>query len=185
MLDICTTYKINEEEYQQLEDKFGRLCWKAAHELKKKNSRNNFTDDPEDIKQELIIAMMRAGSYTKRQVYIEKCLAVARQYANDEFMVKIITELETLWANRTRHGANRQKFGRFQEQILDKIVRLIVPRAERPNKKEPLKFDAKFGTYCKSIIWNGEKQMGKKITREKSIRSGQVSLSEFDYLGVL
>jgi hypothetical protein len=27
------------------------LCWKAAHELKRKNSRNNYTDDAEDIYQ--------------------------------------------------------------------------------------------------------------------------------------
>ena len=97
-------------------------------------------------------------------------------------MENIVQELESLWANRTRHGANRQKFGVFQEQLLQKIVRKIVPASERPDKKDNLKIDAKFSTYCKAIVWNGQKSMGKKITREKSIRSGQVSLSEFDYL---
>lgn len=183
MLDICKTFSINEEEYLELEQRFGRLCWHAAHELKKKNTRNNYTDDPEDIKQTLIMDMMRAGSYTKRQVYIEKCLAAAKAYARDEFMMNIINELENLWANRTRHGANRQKFGKFQEDLLQKIVRQIVPKEGRPNKKENLKIDSKFATYCKAIVWNGQKSMGKKITREKAIRSGQVSLSEFDYLG--
>jgi hypothetical protein len=126
---------------------------------------------------------MRAGSYTKRQVYIEKCLVVAKEFATDEFMMKLITELENLWENRTRHGANRQKFGKFQEDLLHRIVRQIVPKERRPNKKENLKIDSKFATYCKAIVWNGQKSMGKKITREKAIRSGQVSLSEFDYLG--
>lgn len=183
MLDICTTYRINESEFNELEEKFGKLCWHAAHELKKKNSRNNYTDEPEDIKQELQMSMLRAGSYYKRQTYIEKCLVVAKKYAEDNFMKAIVRELENLWNNRTRHGANRQKFGKFQEQLLDKIVKTIVPKAERPNKKDNLKIDSKFITYCKTIVWNGQKSMGKKITREKSIRSGMVSLSEFDYLG--
>lgn len=183
MLDICTTFRINESEFNELEEKFGKLCWHAAHELKKKNSRNNYTDEPEDIKQELQMSMLRAGSYYKRQTYIEKCLNVSSKYAKDDFMKAIIRELENLWNNRTRHGANRQKFGKFQEQLLDKIVRQIVPKAERPDKKENLKIDSKFSTYCKAIVWNGQKSMGKKITREKTIRSGMVSLSEFDYLG--
>lgn len=183
MLDICTTYRISEDEYQELEQRFGRLCWHAAHELKKKNTGNNYTDDPEDIKQELQMSMLRAGSYYKRQLYIEKCLAVAKEYARDEFMMNVIKELENLWENRTRHGANRQKFGKFQERLLQKIVRQIVPKEERPNRKESLKIDSRFATYCKAIVWNGQKSMGKKITREKAIRSGQVSLSEFDYLG--
>lgn len=182
MRSIIHDFPVTNEEFNLLDNKFTKLCWHAAHELKKKNSRNNYTDDPEDIKQELIMSMLRAGSYYKRQVYIEKCLAVSKKYATDHLMENIVQELESLWANRTRHGANRQKFGVFQEQLLQKIVRKIVPASERPDKKDNLKIDAKFSTYCKAIVWNGQKSMGKKITREKSIRSGQVSLSEFDYL---
>jgi hypothetical protein len=100
-------------------------------------------------------------------------------------MIKIINELDSLWNNRTRHGANRQKFGAYQEKILDRIVLKIVPKNKRPDRKQNLRIDAKFATYCKAIVWNGQKSMGKKITREKTIRSGQVSLSEFDYLGVV
>ena len=101
---------------------------------------------------------------------------------SDKFVYKIVQELENLWSNRTRHGANRQKFGKHQENLLDKIVRRMVPKEEQPFKDAPLKIDSKFATYCKAIVWNGQKSMGKKITREKSIRSGMVSLSEFDYL---
>lgn len=182
MLDICTNFSINEEEYAELEKRFGKLTWHAAHELKKKNSRNNYTDEAEDIRQELQMSMLRAGSYYKRQVYIEKCFSVAKKYADDQFLNRILIELENLWQNRTRHGANRQKFGPFQEVLLFKLVRHIVPKKERPDKKANLKIDAKFSTYCKAIVWNGQKSMGKKITREKTIRSGLVSLSEFDYL---
>jgi hypothetical protein len=182
MLDICTNFSINEQEYAELEHRFGRLCWHAAHELKKKNSRNNYTEEAEDIKQELQMSMLRAGSYYKRQVYIEKCLTVAKKHAKDNFVVRIIDELDNLWRNRTRHGANRQKFGAFQETLLHKIIRQVVPKEERPDKNANLKIDSKFATYCKAIVWNGQKSMGKKITREKTIRSGLVSLSEFDHL---
>lgn len=182
MLDICTTFKINDSEFQELEESFGKLCWHAAHELKKKNSKNNYTDEAEDIHQNLIIDLMRAGSYTKRQRYIEKCLEVSKKYAKDNFMKSILRELNKLWLNRTRHGANRQKFGKFQEQLLDRIVRQIVPKAERPDKNSPLVIDTKFTRYCKAIVWNGQKSMGKKITREKIIRSGMVSLSEYSHL---
>jgi hypothetical protein len=183
MRDICLKYRITDEEYLELHKQFSRLCWKAAHELKRKNSRNNYTDDAEDIYQELVAAMLRAGSYYKRQTYIEKCLALAEEHANDPFLKYVVTSLTDLWKNRTRHGANRQKFGPFQEQILERIVRKVVPKDGRPNKKDSLLIDAKFRRYCKAIVWNGLKSMGKRITREKPIRSGQVSLSEYDYLG--
>jgi hypothetical protein len=182
MLEICNNFKINDQEFYELDKKFGKLCWHAAHELKKKNSKNNYTDDPEDIKQELQMSMLRAGSYYKRQVYIERCLSAAKKHCYDYFMSRILKELENLWKNRTRHGANRQKFGKYQEIILDKVVRECVPLVERPDKKQNLKIDSKFTTYCKAIVWNGQKSMGKKITREKGIRSGMVSISEYDYL---
>lgn len=176
-------FPINDEEYELLHEQFSKLLWHASHELKRKNSRNNYTDDAEDIYQELVSAMLRAGSYYKRQVYIEKCLGLAREYAGeDTFMSRIVYSLEELWKNRTRHGANRQKFGPFQERILERIVRRIVPKELRPDRDDDLRIDSKFATYCKAIVWNGQKSMGKRITREKVIRSGQVSLSEYDYL---
>lgn len=199
MKDICIKYRVTEEEYLALNKQFGRLCWKAAHELKRKNSRNNYTDDAEDIYQNLVEAMLRAGSYYKRQIYIEKCLSLVQEAtgvvveydddgvlqvvsSGDNLMGWVVSELSLLWSNRTRHGANRQKFGKFQEQLLDRIVRKVVPRNLRPRRNDSLKIDSKFGTYCKAIVWNSQKSMGKRITREKSIRSGQVSLSEYDYL---
>lgn len=182
MLDICTNYQIGDDEYRELENKFGRLTWHAAHELKKKNTRNNYMDDAEDIRQELQMSMLRAGSYYKRQIYIENSFLAVKKFVNDKFVFVIISELEKLWNNRTRHGANRQKFGPHQERLLQTILMKIVPENCRPDIRAPLKIDSKFITYCKAIVWNGQKSMGKKITREKVLRTGLVSLSEFDYL---
>ena len=69
------------------------------------------------------------------------------------------------------------------QKLLDKIVKACVPYETRPNRKQNLKIDLKFRTYAKAIVWNAQKSMGRKITRENSIRTGIVSLSEFEYLG--
>lgn len=181
---IFLNFPLSNEEYEALDEKFGKLCYKANWQLKHKNYRNNMIDDKDDINQELRIKLITAGVYHKRQVYIEASLEAAREHAKDALTKAVVEELWTLWENRKRHGANRQKFGEHQEMILEKIINRVVPKEVRPNKLAHLHIDAKFSTYCKTIIWNGLKTMGKKITREKSIRSGQVSLSEFDYLGV-
>lgn len=183
MLDICNRFPVSQEEYATLDEMLGRLAQDVAWKLVKKNSRNNHTEDQEDICQEVRISMLRACSYTKRQVYIEKCLGLCKNHAQDCFMKKIVKELSKLWDDRTRHGANRQKFGPHQEKLLDNLVKTLVPYNERPSKKDGLRIDSKFRTYCKAIMWNSQKAMGKKITREKTIRSGLVSLSEHDYLG--
>jgi hypothetical protein len=94
----------------------------------------------------------------------------------------LIEELWFLWKNKTRHGANRQKFGDYQEMLLEKLLRKYVAKNKRPVRNKPLVIDQKFITYCKNITWNEQKRMGKKITREKTWRSGLVSLSSFDYL---
>ncbi len=182
MKSICETFPITNEEYEQLNTEFGHLSHYASWQLLKKNARNNHTDDFEDINQELLMSIIRAGSYYKRQIYIEKCFESAKTHVKDPFIENVLRELENLWHNRTRHGANRQKFGGFQESLLERIVARVVPRDKRPHKNQPLKIDAKFATYCKAITWNAQKSMGRRITREKSIRSGQVSLSDFDYL---
>jgi hypothetical protein len=182
MNDIFANFPITESEFSELDKKFGKLGYYAAHQLRKKNSRNNFTDDIDDISQELQLSVIRAGSYYKRQVYIERSLLVALQFAKDHFLQTILNELCELWDNRTRHGANRQKFGRYQEILLQRIVNKIVPKHVRPDKAAELEIDTKFARYCKQIIWNAQRSLGKKITREKPIRSCMVSLGDYNYL---
>lgn len=178
--DFCITNK----EYEQLDKLFGDLAQYEAWQLIKKNARNNHIYEQEDIVQELRWSIVKAGSYYKRQVYLEDCFRVAKIYAKkDNLVKKIVDELEDLWTNRTRHGASRQKFGVLQERILEQIIASYVRSIYRPKKNRPLRIDSKFKTYCKAISWNCQKSLGKKITREKPIRTGLVSLSEYDYLG--
>lgn len=180
--EICNNFPITDKEYRDLNKKFGKLCYYAAHQLKKKNSKNNVAEDIDDINQELQLSIIRAGSYYKRQIYIEKCIELCKKHIKDYFLKRIVINLEKLWSNRTKHGANRQKFGDYQELLLHNIVNQYIPKEETPNKNAYLRIDNKFCTYCKAIVWNGQKSMGKKITKEKNIRTGLCSLSEYDYL---
>ncbi len=180
---ICKEWRISESEYLMLDQQFGKLCEKQAWTLLQKNYRNNHTDEQVDVAQDMRMAMIRAGSYYKRQLYIEKCLELCEYFAPDAFHKALVKALKKLWKNKTRHGANRQKFGPYQEKILCRLTRKIVPKNKRPSKKAPLVYNSHFATYCKTITWNEMKAKGKKITREKAIRSNQVSISEFDFLG--
>lgn len=185
MKSILDVWKVTPEEYNKLDKAFGQLCYYAAWQLSRKNTKNNHQNDLEDFYQELVFSLLRAGAYTKRQVYIEASLAACAAHVKDEFCQKILDGLQELWNNRTRHGANRQKFGPRQEKMLDRLLQKVVPAEERPSKDRPLDIDAKFARYCKQIVWNQQRSMGKKITREKPLRVGMVSLSEFSYLGSL
>jgi hypothetical protein len=178
---IFHSYPVTNQEYFELDRKFGQLAHFQAWQLIKKNSKNNHTDEEEDVAQEMVLALLRAGSYYKRQTYIEKCLDLCDKHINDPFMKQMVEVLQDLWKNKTKHGASRQKFGPIQEKILDRLAKKI-PASKRPSKKAPLQIDAEFNTYCKSITWNQQKTLGKKITREKSIRHGMASLSEHDHL---
>lgn len=180
---IFKSFPVTNEEYAKLESLFGDLAQYAAWQLIKKNVKNNHTNEQEDIAQDLRMAMVRAASYYKRQVYLEDCFRVAKIYVYKNSAVKdTVEELLDLWKNRTRHGANKQKFGIKQERILENIISHYVPEIYRPKKDRPLRVDSKFKTYCKAITWNCQKSIGKKITREKVLRSGMVSLSEYNYL---
>lgn len=183
MQDICISFPITEMEYAILEKEIGNLCEYAAWQLFKRNSRNNHTNEQADISQDLKISLMRAASYYKRQSYIEACLELCSKNAKDKFMKYIVQELMELWANKTRHGANRQKFGPFQERILEKIVKKTVKKSKRPSRTAALKIDSNFLAYCKGIMWNEQRAIGKKITKEKGLRGGMVSINEFEYLG--
>lgn len=183
MKSILTSFPVTATEYDILMEKFERYCYYIAWQLKKNNTKNNSTDDLDDIIQNIRLAIIRAASYYKRQTYIEASLEVLKSHIKDGFTKAVLCSLENLWKNRTRHGANRQKFGEFQEVLLEKLLRKYVPKSKRPLKDAPLVLDSKFATYCKQIAWNEQRSLGKKITREKSWRTGLVSLSEFDYLG--
>ena len=58
----------------------------------------------------------------------------------------------------------------------------FVQEIEMPSKNAQIIINNKFKIYAKRIIWNASRFIGKKITKEKTIRVGQVSLSEHDFL---
>jgi len=179
---ILKSFPVTEEEYVVLDKKYGQLAEYAAWQLFKKNSKSNHTDDQTDISQELRISFLIAGSYFKRQMYIERCLELCKLHVKDKFTKRLVKSLEDLWLRKTHHGANRQKFGPHQEKMLDRLAHKIVPKAKRPRKTAPLVFNSKFNTYCKAITWNRQKTLGKGYTREKPIRDQMASLSEYEYL---
>ena len=159
------------------------MCHKISWDLIKRNGRNNHTDEQEDVNQEILISLMHAGSYYKRQTYIQKSLDLCEKYAKKKkFLSIMVQELRLLWKNKKRHGAGKQKFGAYQEKMLDKLVKILIPKSERPLKNAPLQINSDFGPYCKSIAWNRQRALGKKISREKPLRQNQVSVSEYDYL---
>lgn len=182
MQNICKDWRITEQEYIELDKKFGKLAEYASWELFKRNTKNNHTEEQQDIAQELRIALIRAGAYYKREVYIESCFEVCELHIKDDFIIKLVAALKHLWENKTRHGANKQKFGDYQELLLNKIVKKYISPNLRPNRNENLKIDSRFSTYCKAITWNAQRQLGKKITRERAFRNYQASISEYDYL---
>ena len=177
-------FKVTDQEWNDLlMPKFDNLVAFASWQLRRRNAQNNMIDtDIEDIIQDLRIAVLRAGVYYKRQRYIEECLAVADRCVRDRFVRRILNQLKHLWKERTKHGANKRKFGEHQELILHRLVQNCVPSDKRPDPKAPLVVDQKFMTYCKQITWNQQKSLGRKITRDRSIRSGCCSLSDYVYL---
>lgn len=179
--NIVKSYPITKNEYEKLEKEYGDLYLYASWKLIK-NNQNNHANDPEDFAQELRIALLIAAAYYKRQTYIETSLTLCKTYAKENDDKSLIESLDNLWKNKTRHGANRQVFGKKQETLLEELVKRIIPKDMLPSKEAELNLDTRFNTYCKAIIWNKQKSLGKLITREKHIRANQVSLSEFDFL---
>ena len=65
------------------------------------------------------MSVIRAGSYYKRQTYIESSFEILEKYVSDDgIFKKIFDSLKDLWKNKTHHGAYRRKFGDPQEEIL-------------------------------------------------------------------
>ncbi len=68
-LYIQKRFPLLDSEFEFLQEKYGKLCWFAATKLNK--GYNKTPEDLEDFHSEMIIGMCRAGSYYKRQTFIE------------------------------------------------------------------------------------------------------------------
>lgn len=180
--NMFNRYKITDSEFAELQEQFGKLTHYQSWDLLRKNAQNNIGDDQEDIVQTLNMALLFAGVYHKRQTYIEKCFAICEEYCLDEVANLTLKHLKFLWKRKNRHGANKQKFGELQEEILEKLTQKHVPTDKLPDLNAPLVITKQFRVYCKNILWNSIKNLGKKITRDRPLRNGSVSLSSFDYL---
>lgn len=174
---ILQTYSISDEEYDELLDQFDKLIYFIAWKHIKTNRHNNLTDELEDVIQELRIALVQSAGYYKRQCYILNCFDALKTCKEP-----IIEELRYKWDNRIKHGARKRLFGQPEEQILNNIINYFLPEGSRP-QIEKIKINTKYKTYCKSILWNAVKALGRKITKEQPIRQGITSLSEFEYIG--
>ncbi len=182
--NLYNKFRVTDQEYKKLDAKFGRLAFDAAWKLIRGNYKNNclVETELEDVVSELKFTLYLSGSYYKRQTFIENCFVVAKLYCKDKFIIHLVEELESLWLGRRSHGANRQKFGDFHEEALETIVKKHVPLELIPDASAPLVDDEKFINYCKSILWNRQKALGKKISRERTIRVGMVSLSDNKFI---
>ena len=182
-MNAFKSFSITSHEYELLEDEFSQLCYFVSWQLMQNNSKNNHQHEIEDFKQELLMAVIRAGSYYKRQTWIESVFVKLDQFVPKETIWSEINKsLQYLWSKKTQHGAYKRKFGEEQEDILEMLAGKFVQEIEMPSKNAQIIINNKFKIYAKRIIWNASRFIGKKITKEKTIRVGQVSLSEHDFL---
>lgn len=173
-------FPILDAEYVDVEKQFDKLCCAIAWDLQKKNRNNNCNVETEieDVIQEIRIAVLEAMCYHKRQIYIDSSFVVALKYCMNADVRTELLNIYDIWQNRKEHGTNRPKFEKQHEDLLEKIVMEYVPDKMLPNKNKPIKIDTEFKNYCKSIAWNRQKSIGRKITKERVIKKGIVSLSE-------
>jgi hypothetical protein len=181
--DIFKRFEITTEDYKLLEKKFDSLCKFVAWRLKQSNARNNCTDDLDDFIQEMRLAVLYAGAYYKRQTYIEECLILLKKHLDDNFLKLILEELVSRWRSRSKSGDERKRFDVYHEEILENLVKENIPDKIRPSRQRPLIIDQRFPIYCKNIIWNKKKAVGRKITKERAIRGAMVSLGQYEYIG--
>jgi hypothetical protein len=182
-MNTFKSFTISSEEYVLLEKEFNQLCYFVSWQLMQNNSKNNHQHEIDDFKQDLLMAVLRAGSYYKRQTWIESVFLKLDQYVPKETIWEEINKsLQHLWSRKTHHGAYKRKFGEEQEEILEMMANKFVPVEEIPLKSLHVMINNKFKIYAKRIIWNASRFIGKKITKEKQIRVGQVSLSEHEFL---
>ena len=181
---IVSKFPISDEEYHELHQKFDKLCCFAVWQLKKRNQTYDVLSDVDDDIQELRIALLRAASYYKRQSFIEDCFRALSAARLPGPVREVVDELWGVWESRRLHGSERKKFAAYQEEMLWQAVERHVKSAARPSASRPLRVDRRFHTYCKQIVWNAQKTIGKKLTRDKSRRRGESSLTEHEYLGL-
>lgn len=176
-LYIQKRYPITNEEFEVLEKKYGKLCWFAASKLASSNKKSE--EDLQDFHSEILIGMFRAGSYYKRQTFIENVLEYlnkCRVYMSAEDLTSLKMLIKT-WDRKAdfteiHEVIIRDILAKYQDAIADKT----------PSDTFTLQFNEKFEVYCKAIIWNTKKSLGQSISKENEHRCQEVSLDEWGFL---
>lgn len=181
--EMYKKFKVSDEEYVEMCNKFKKLCYAQAWDVIRRNSSNNHNFDIEDLIQTQLLSALKSTIYLKFYRYTEKCFAVCEKYVSTKKDKKLLDKLLGFWNNRKRHGAHRRTFNSQHEEQLEELVLKLVPEKEIPKPQDPIEMDAAFGVYFKSCTWNSTRSVGKSITKEKNLRVGMCSLSDYDYLG--
>jgi len=176
-LYIQKRYPITNQEFEVLEEKYGKLCWYAATNLAFTNGKSE--EDRQYFHSEILIGIFRAGSYYKRQTFIENVFEYLDKY-KDEMESSDIFNLEKL-KDTWKHKAN---FTETHEIIIREILKKYenISKEECPKDNFSLIFDDKFEIYCKAIIWNTKKSLGQAISKDNENRRKEVSFDDCQFL---
>lgn len=176
-LYIQKKYPVTNEEFEVLEKKYGKLCWFAASNLTYSNRKSE--EDLQDFHSEILIGMFRAGSYYKRQTFIENVF---------EYLDKCKIYMEPIDISSLQTLKNTWKRKADFNETHEVIIREILKKYEdainedAPKDNLTLQFDEKFEIYCKSIIWNTKKSLGQSISKENKYKCKEISLDEWEFL---
>lgn len=183
-LYIQKRYPISTKEYKSLDEKYGKLCWYAAQKLTSSIRRG--CEDLDDFHSEIVIGMCRAGSYYKRQIYIEGLFKFFEQRdLQDYISCGDQYKLETIQNKWTNKKSSFQETDENELIALSKKYTGIVKQKQcgsLPKQIQPLTFSQKFQIYCKAIIWNTCKSLGQQINKENMHRCAEISLDEWGFL---
>ncbi len=183
---IQKRYPISNDEYKVLDDKYDKLCWFAANGLARSNKKSE--EDLQDYHSDIQIGMFRAGSYYKRQCFLEATFSYLNncKLFMDSNEIEELTVLKNTWSNHK----TRSSFGKPQENelivLLNKFEGVAYNsdsnKIDIPDINTSLRFDRNFEVYCKAIIWNTKKSLGQQISKENANRNNEISLSEWEFL---
>ena len=80
-------FAISSDEYEVLEKEFSQLCYFVSWQLMQNNCKNNHQHEIDDFKQELLLSVIRAGSYYKRQTWIESVFELLNKYIPEDAII--------------------------------------------------------------------------------------------------
>jgi len=181
-------YNITQKEYEELDKQFGKLCHYAAWQIVRFNfPKIKYEQEFPNVDQEIVISVIRAASYYKRQIFLNKAFEFLNSIQLTRQERVKVTALQILWDGRKEKG-NKNKFDKNEEEALVEVIKTNQNKASEkgeaaPTQSAPLQLNKEFTIYCKSIIWNTYKSIGKGITKSRKDRKHEVSLSEYDFLG--